>query len=565
MVRATFAGFSTALSALQANQKRLDITGQNLSNMNTVGYTRQKLETSSLNYTNPISHYMNGTEIMVGYGVSMDKVTQVRDPFLDAQYRSQMEKSGYTDAMQTSLDSLSRFLDESNIAGIRQAFDNIQNTLNLAHDPAKVNDGVFESELRLRMQELTNLLNLSAQKIDEAKKQEFERLDGEGTNQNGAEQTVNDILKQIGELNRQIKHNQVFGQPSLELMDERNVLLDELSSYVPIEVRYSKDEAHKDDKDWPDDLYVDMIYYENGTNRKSLTLISGTDGSADQNYGKLDIIPDATGAAGTNYLNVTAQFTSAAASADAGASIIIGGSDDPTNKVNQFNGGSIQSSLDMLSGESSTDVQKIDLAETHGYQYYINHLDNLAQSFAKVMNELNIKGSYGDTDAYLMVNRQAAAGANPADDITAANIGINSAWTDGSVSLGKGFSGPNDQNNANDTALAMLRAMSTVYNGAGDPPYDSANLANKTFAGYISNVSTVLATDSSHNQASLKNNVTILNGIQNSRDSISGVSLDEEASNMMTYQAAYNAASRLMTALDEALNTLINNTGLVGR
>ena len=108
MVRATFAGFTTALSALQANQKRLDITGQNLSNMNTVGYTRQKLETSSLNYTNPISHYMNGTEIMVGYGVSMDKVTQVRDPFLDAQYRSQMEKSGYTDGINTALTQLSR-------------------------------------------------------------------------------------------------------------------------------------------------------------------------------------------------------------------------------------------------------------------------------------------------------------------------------------------------------------------------------------------------------------------------------------------------------------------------
>lgn len=59
MLRATFAGFSTALSALQANQKRLDITGQNLANMNTVGYTRQQLETSSLNYTNPVSKYMS--------------------------------------------------------------------------------------------------------------------------------------------------------------------------------------------------------------------------------------------------------------------------------------------------------------------------------------------------------------------------------------------------------------------------------------------------------------------------------------------------------------------------
>ena len=51
MLRATFAGFSTAYSALQANQKRLDIVGQNLANMNTPGYTRQALKTSSLNYT----------------------------------------------------------------------------------------------------------------------------------------------------------------------------------------------------------------------------------------------------------------------------------------------------------------------------------------------------------------------------------------------------------------------------------------------------------------------------------------------------------------------------------
>ncbi len=561
MVRATFAGFTTALSALQASQKRLDITGQNLSNMNTVGYTRQNLETSSLNYTNPISHYMNGSEIMVGYGVSMDKVTQIRDPFLDAQYRSQMEKSGYTNAMQTSLDSLSRFLDESSIAGIRQAFDNIQSTLNLAQDPAKVNDKVFESELRLRMQELSNLLNLSAQKIDEAKKQEFERLDGEGTNQNGAEQAVNDILKQIGELNRQIKHNQVFGQPSLELMDERNVLLDELSSYIPIEVRYKKDDAHKDDKDWPDDLYVDMIYQDGG-NRQTLTLISGTEGSGDQNYGRLDIEPDAAGAAANGYLNVTANFTEAPALGT--SSVIIGGTDDAA-QTSQFKGGSIQASLDMLSGGPTTDVTVIDQTKTHGYQYYINHLDNLARSFAQVMNTLNIKGNDGDANAYLFVNRE-NTGATPTDGITAANIGINSQWTDGTVELGKGFKdGPDDKNNANDTALAMLRAMSVAYNGTNDAPYNGINLGNKTFAGYISNVSTVLATDSSHNQASLKNNVTILNGIQDSRDSVSGVSLDEEASNMMTYMAAYNAASRLMTALDEALNTLINNTGLVGR
>ena len=81
----------------------------------------------------------------------------------------------------------------------------------------------------------------------------------------------------------------------------------------------------------------------------------------------------------------------------------------------------------------------------------------------------------------------------------------------------------------------------------------------------MNHVSTVLANDSYSNQVSLKTNVTVLNGIQNSRDSVSGVSLDEEASNMMMYMSAYNAASRLMTTLDQALDVLINSTGTVGR
>lgn len=81
----------------------------------------------------------------------------------------------------------------------------------------------------------------------------------------------------------------------------------------------------------------------------------------------------------------------------------------------------------------------------------------------------------------------------------------------------------------------------------------------------MNHISTILANDSYTNTDALKTNITVLNGIQNSRDSISGVSLDEEASNMMMYMSAYNAASRLMTTLDEALNTLINSTGLVGR
>ncbi|MCI8513221.1 MAG: flagellar biosynthesis protein FlgK [Lachnospiraceae bacterium] len=563
MIRATFAGFSTALSALQANQKRLDITGQNLSNMNTTGYTRQTLDTSSLNYSNPISHYMNGSEISVGFGVAMDRVSQIRDPFLDAQYRAQMEKSGYTDALQTSLDSLSHILDESKQPGIRKAFDDIQSVLTNLQDPSKVNDAVYESELRTKMEALTNLLNDSAKKLLEAREQEYQRLDGEGTNQNGAEQTVNDILERIGKLNRQIKHNQVFNQPSLELQDERNVLLDELASYIPIEITYYKEDRHIGDKDWPDDVRVDMIYYKEDANgalvQDRLTLVNGSEGAGNENYGQIKVTgPQGADTATSPYLNTTVSFTGAASAVAAGTPpVIIASSNDP-DKENAFSGGSIQAALDMLGGTATTDAGQIENVEVRSYQYYMNHLDNLAAAFSTVMNELNKLGNK-DTDSPLMVNRDDGT----TTGITASNIRINPDWANGIVKFGKGIAA--DGNNATDTAKAMLGAMSLAYSGDAARPGFGVNLAGKSFADYINNVSTILATDSYSNQNMLKTNVTVLNGIQDSRDSVSGISLDEEAANMMTYLSAYNAASRLMTTMDEALNTLINNTGLVGR
>ena len=316
MIRATFSGFSTAFSALQASQKRLDIVGQNLSNMNTQGYTRQQLETSSLNYSNPISRYMNGSQIAVGFGVSMDKVSQIRDPYLDAQYRAQINKSGYSDTLQSALDTLSKALDESSIDGIRTAFDDVQSTLTSLQD--KGNDSVYESELRSRMQSLTNLLNDAARQIEAAEKAELSKLDGTGTSEQGAVDKVNDILRQIGNLNHQIKQNQVLGQQSLELLDERNNLLDELASYIPIEVTYFKDAEHDGKmtdpvsgnivdapkelynydskgniisrKEWPDDLKVELVYRDTtdpeGTTQR-LTLINGTEGTLGSNYGKL--------------------------------------------------------------------------------------------------------------------------------------------------------------------------------------------------------------------------------------------------------------------------------------
>ena len=557
MVRATFSGFNTALSALQANQKRLDITGQNLSNMNTAGYTRQQLEASSLNYTNPVSHYSNGNETAVGFGVSMDRVSQIRDPYLDIQYRSQSADCSYTNRLQTALNSLSKVLDETTISGIRQAFDDVQSTLTSMQDPAKVSDPIYESELRTKMQSVCNLFNQASRQITQAEQNEFQRLTGEGSSEQGDVQKINDILRQIGDLNVQIKRNQVAGHPSLELQDERNLLLDELSGYIPVETRYYKDDAHSGNnaydydangavigkKDWPDDLEVSMNYIDAQGKSQKLILVNGSDLGAKgltKNYGQLSVLnrDHQPAASVSDPANISIKFEKAPSYQGNGPAA--------TNDVYaelkgiRFEGGSLQASLDMLQKTGTGTVINGSTAvdDVRGYQYYSGKLDQLASTFAKSMNDIN--NGKNHTDKNLL--------SNSTDDsttgITAGNIGISKGWTSGTIHIST------DGTNRTDTILDMIAAMK-----------DTKKLNGKTFADYMNNLSTQLASDSSSNQTALKTGTTVLNSIQDSRDSLSGVSLDEEATNMMAYVSAYNAASRLMTALDEVLNTLISNTG----
>ena len=178
------------------------------------------------------------------------------------------------------------------------------------------------------------------------------------------------------------------------------------------------------------------------------------------------------------------------------------------------------------------------------------------------MNAINNHNHPAGKNQDLLVDRTGAGG-----PITAANIGINADWVTGKVSLNTG----SNTDNPNTPILNMMEALTSTW------PYKASNLdflvnaninpdlKNNTFGDYMNHIATTLSNDSYNNSISLQTNVTVLNGIQNSRDSISGVSLNEEASNMMMFQSAYQASSRLMTALDQVIDVLINSTGTCGR
>jgi flagellar hook-associated protein 1 FlgK len=598
MIRATFAGFATALTALQSNSKKLDVTSQNISNMNTEGYTRQNLKVSELGYTDIQSHYSNSNDIAVGYGVSLDEVQQIRDQFLDISYRDQNAKVAYNDRTSEALKSMTSFLDETNMSGIRNSFDAVQTALTTMQDTSKVQDPVYQGQFRSTVEATANLLNNAAEKIKTAETNEYHKIDGTGTDENGYVQTINDLLQTIGDLNDKIYKNEILGQKALELKDQRNQAIDELSQYIPISVSYYNEDLQHAGKQTsiPNQLRIDMNYTvreaDGTTKLHTLNLIHGTSTTQSKNYGKVEMV---AGTDEENPLNASVKFTkapiyqnTAAKGTSGNYSEIVDDADMTTNTgyadangaYTRFSTGSLQASLDMLSTSKEGNLKT---GTYNGYDYYMDRLDSLAETFAYTMNKYNYMGNTGDSEAvvrnalasstkddptkYLLIvnrttqtarvniakngtliNTEKNGAANDDLRVTAANISVSNGWTNGTVKMGLKSDQSND---SNATVLNMIEGMTH--------PHDE--LSHKSFSDYMANISTTLANDQKNNTDALTSNKTVLSSIQESKDEQSAVSLDEEAANMMTYVSSYNAAAKLMNAFDETLQSLLSIAG----
>mgnify|MGYP001105853312 CR=1 FL=1 len=107
----TFGSFTQARLAIYAAQTGLNVTGNNISNINTPGYTRQRLDQGSL-YGNGSDRYYAEGDIRVGQGALVKSLSQIRSPYLDIRYRTVSADVGYTDARLSGLDQIADILDE---------------------------------------------------------------------------------------------------------------------------------------------------------------------------------------------------------------------------------------------------------------------------------------------------------------------------------------------------------------------------------------------------------------------------------------------------------------------
>lgn len=523
MIRSTFAGFTTAQLAMAASQKALDVTGQNIANINTVGYTKQRLDIASLN-TNGGEFYNSDHNSKVGFGVEITAVSQLRDPFLDIQYRNQMSKLGTTDALAAGFEQMSGILDEASMDGVRAALRDISTALQKYSETPDAKE--IDTTVRSNMQILLNLFHDNAKRLEDVRN---EMTSGFESNDVA---DVNAMLKNIAELNKSIKNSQILGNPALELQDQRNNLLDELSSYLPITVKSEFQTVAPGQT-----LEVPSVYFTDSDGR-TFTLVSDTTcGSFTADISGEPVRLSVTGADGNGPYDVTDTIAS----------------------------GTLKGTLDILNKSGA-----FDQSDVNGLGYYEEVLDSLVRTFAETFNGLNAAVQVGPDGQPLpdKLDRPLFEAIDPNEPISASNIKIADGWMNGTYGITISNKVVNGEIGSTDTSnlLNMINALKNPqkFEGTGANG-NQVNFFNGSFYDCFASMENTLAIDLKSANTTLANQLSVLKQTANGRDGVSGVQLDEEGMDLMHYNQSYTAAARLMTTLDEALDTLINRTGVVGR
>lgn len=536
----TFGSFTTARLGIYAAQKGLEVTGNNMTNINTTGYTRQRLDQMSFVSGGP-DYYAVPMGTKVGNGVITTGVSQLRDPFLDIAYRNANTNVGQADTKLAWLEQVAGVLDEvgkgSDDNGL--LYKQMQDVIDAVNQMITEGAGhkEYDALVRTAAQGLTDLFNTYAKGLEQKK----ENLE---TSLKQDVETVNGLLKNIQELNDSIRKADVRGDSALELRDQRNLALDELSNYMKIEVSYEMEDVGSGTMVEKLVVKVADMKDENGNPIKLVDgkYVTQAEVDGDKYQIKLGELKD--------------RFEK----------------DTPNPQKPQILGetlqGSLQASRDMLNGkgEFSSEADRLrdpNATIKRGIPYYQKSLDLLANRFAKIMNAANKPA--GNPGGNLFSN---SSEGNNATGITAANISISHKWSTGETKL-QCSADPNAPASATDN-LAHILAELTGKGHEFKPEFVAADAESKvplftgSFQDMFLNIQGVLGNDIKNTAVVLNSYATTLDEVYVDRDSISGVDLNEEATNMMQYQKAYSAACRLMTTLDQALDKLINGTGVVG-
>jgi flagellar hook-associated protein 1 FlgK len=444
----TFFGLQQSLRGLLAHQRAMDVTGHNITNANTVGYSRQEAVFGAATpYDIEAGLLIDGGGAQLGGGVDIQAFRRIRDGFLDLQYRAQSLPLGSYEATAKAMGQIEEGLSEPGTNGIAAQLDKFWSSWSaVANAPENL-------ATRQALVEQAKTLSAAIRDLDSRITAISTQTTAEYNAITGPSGDVRSMADEIAKLNQAIKFAVADGDQPNDLLDRRDLLLDKLSSLAQVSVT---------------DLGNGAIQVSFGDAASPL-------------------VDDAT---------VTWPQALTA----------------PGGKL----GALIQLNAPLTATPPGT------------FASYRADLNAFAKALADDVNAVHNPGGTG-TDFFTY----GAAGTEAASlTVNVAATGVRYATT--------GAPGQNDIA----IAIAQLR-------GTGPDQSYQALVAR-------------IGSDVRNTQRLEANARVLTQAIEDRRQSTSGVSMDEEMTNLVRFQRGYQASSRAMSTVDEMLDVLINRTGRVG-
>ncbi|MBZ2174821.1 flagellar hook-associated protein FlgK [Schnuerera sp. xch1] len=499
-----FGGLYISISGLNANKRALDTVSHNISNVNNPYYVRQSVIHAESRYSLDI---ING--LQTGSGVDVQQIRQIRDEFLDAKIRNEMAAYGYYNAKSEILGEIEIIFNEITSSGLQNVMDDFWNGwAELYKEPDSL---TIRGLLHENAVAFTTTVNHISTQLDNL------QLNLNREMLNKTEET-NVILEEIADLNKKIKLAEGYGKniSANDYRDVRNAKLDRLSELIPI--------THYENQ------YGEVVVSLNGR-----SLING------DYFNPIDIQLNEKGH-GEIYWSDTGDKIELNGRGELGG--YIDARDEDVVKYRER--------LNILVGELASSVNALHKlgADLKG--------NKEGEDFFKITDP-------SDPAATIKVNEKLK-------DFS--KIAVSESGAEGDGEIAKAILGLRDVNLFKeydeydlgedgyiykDLELGEGSTIETVLKAIADKE------GSMTLDGFYRDLILNLSLDRQASESMADNQDMLIRQIDGRRQEISAVSLDEEMASMLKYQHSYTANSRVINAIDEMIENIVNRMGVVGR
>jgi flagellar hook-associated protein 1 FlgK len=477
----TFSTLEIGKSALLTSRRAMDVTGHNIANASTPGYSRQRV------VLEPIIQRINLSAGTSGLGVRVADVARVRDKFVDAVLRNEQEKKAAFAIQKDTLDHLQVVFAEPSDSSIRESVDLFWASWHdLSSDPQS---SAARTQLLEAGRSLTDMFRHLGSQIDSLTADIEAGIDATVAK-------VNLLAERVGSLNTEISRALARKEPVGDLMDRRDLLLDEVTELTGATVSYLDEGTVKVNIGGIPLVDRHKVYRLESTVTGDGIKFNLLTGPKDSDKIELDSVAGSLGGHKTARDGIVLRFRK------------------ELNEVVK----------NLAQGVNA--IHQADFEGTGPYSPFF-YLDPLGADF---LSTIKVDDNIIDHPDKI----RTATGSDPLD---------------GSIALAIADFIEGNEN----SYLKQLKDSGLLDLSDGD--------FTDKWMGIVGG----LGVEGQRVESGYDTQELLVKELANRKDSISGVSLDEEIANLIREQHAFNAASRVISTADEMLDTIINRMGLGGR